>query len=502
MQIRKILPWLFLLLFLGTASAALSYDLNLLGDNAEVNMQIELISTKAANIFQGSMQIPENAKITAIKDSSGNISEFSLENGDLTFKTNYSIAKEKEIVDIKMLWSKITDKNYYGLNCSKLSFSGIKDTETTVNIEGNKILSFEASAGFNSYYSENKITVKGIGPVNIYLCYSDKGLYFKHYVLFGETINLSETDDYFDIIPLVLGIMPAFSRFPVVIMEDNLYYLEVNEYSQGTHMPGGVLIIKKSLFEDKQGKTNEGIITTIHETVHSFNALAFQWNNTQASFFDEGIAKLIESITVERAEAHNSQLFYGEVKYAEGNKLFTLLPKGEIEDLLDYYLNNRTFMVEWNPSKADNRSFGYAYGELYAKKYVMDHGINELQKAYREFVGINESMDSEGKVYDKINAALGTTEPPCYMKSLQELKDCLNTVNAYHIMVPEQTNVLIVGQQELKGTKETSISEIKDMQKQKIIGIYYELKKRFNSLFEKIMLAWKSRIKNVAGGDI
>ncbi|MEK6973247.1 MAG: hypothetical protein AABW72_04380 [archaeon] len=484
------------------ASAALSYDLNLLEDNAEVNMQIELISTKAANVFQGSMQIPENAKITRIKDSSGNISEFSLEKGDLTFKTNYSIAKEKEIVDIKMIWPNIIDKNYYGLNCSKLSFSGIKDIETTVNIEGNKILSFEASAGFNTYYSENKITVKGIGPVNIYLCYSDKGLYFKHYVLFGETINLSETEDYFDIIPLVLGIMPAFSRFPIVIMEDAHYNIEINEYSQGTHMPGGVLIIKKSLFEDKQGKTNEGIITTIHETVHSFNALALGWNNTQASFFDEGIAKLIESIALERAEAYDAKLFYGEVKYAEGNKLFTLLPKGEVEDLLDYYLNNRTFMVEWNPSNVNNRAFGYAYGELYAKKYVMDYGITKLQKAYREFVEINESITSEGKAYDKINVVLGATEQPCYTKSLQELKDCLNTVNAYHIMVPNQTQVLIVGQQELKGTKETSITEIKDMQKQKIIDIYYELKKRFNSLFEKIMLAWKSQIKNVAEGDV
>ncbi|PIU20875.1 MAG: hypothetical protein COT15_05260 [Candidatus Diapherotrites archaeon CG08_land_8_20_14_0_20_34_12] len=485
-----------------TIFASLNYDVNLIENNAEVNMQIELISENAANVFQSKMQIPETAGIISIKDSGGEIKDYTLNEGELTFKTNYSIAKEKEIADIKMKWPDIVDKSYFGLNCSKLSFSGIKDTETTVDIEGNKIISFEASAGFDTYYSENKITVKGEGPVNIYLCYSDKGLYFKHYVLFGETVNLSETQDYFDIIPLVLGIMPAFSRFPIVVMNDEDYAKEVNEYSQGTHMPGGVLIVKRSLFDDKQGATNEGIITAIHETVHSFNELAFRWNNTKSSFFDEGIAKMIESIALKKAGAYNAKLFYGEVQYAEGNKLITLLPKGDVEDLLDYYVNDRTFMIDWDPSISDKRAFSYGYGELYAKKYVMDHGLYELQKAYREFVEIKESMDSEGKVYDKINAVLGVTEQPCYLKSLQALKDCLNNANAYDIILPQQTNVLIVGQKELAGTKETSIEEIKEIKKQKILDVFYELKKRFNSLFEKVIEAWKNSIKNIAEVEI
>jgi len=78
---------------------------------------------------------------------------------------------------------------------------------------------------------------------------------YKNYALFlgtGEEgdFDLTEPDDSYELVRSALGFEPAVNRHPIVVLSDERYDSRINRWSKGQHRTGGIIVLRKSVFDD------------------------------------------------------------------------------------------------------------------------------------------------------------------------------------------------------------------------------------------------------------
>lgn len=396
---------------------------------------MEMKSESPVNRFQAALLLPDNAnQVVSLRDRQGKIDDFRVTGQTLSFITNFSNPKRIEVVEINMKLEDVRDETLAPLYAMELSLPSFETGETKVRIEvpGLRLISTQATFGFQMTLSEDALQFSGQGPIWFKIFYTDRGQgkTYDHYVLFG-TREIGEADRLYQIIPQVLGLHPPLQRFPVVILEDERYNQLADPWSNGTYREGGLILLRDSL------EVNDRTATLIHETVHAFNAQIMNWNTSQIAWFDEGIAEYIESLVKGKLEILKPNLFIGEQIYSRGGRQYVLFPKSSLDKLYQYYRNGLDFMRDWDPRTSREREFGYAFSELFMRDYIHRNGYRKLQQIYRQLAGVKEPV-SNGDEFNRILfSILGIRElRPCYAQIKREIERCVNRINGYHLEVP------------------------------------------------------------------
>jgi hypothetical protein len=383
--------------------------------------------------------VPENSKILSLKDDKGIITGYSLNEDTLIFETNPYRSKSKTVY-LELLVEDAVKNTFKQLNNLELSLTAIPNKDTIVDIHLPHIISGDSSFGFTEYFGDEFAQFVGKGPINFNIFYSFSGEQYKHYVLFGD-YDIQIADDLFDTIPSIIGVNIPFKRFPIVILSDTNFENSIRAWGSGTHLRGGLIVIKESAM---QSPNNVSII--LHETTHGFNAKVLKWSQVNVTWFDEGTATFIEYLTNNKLNVKQGELFGKDIVLTQNNRRYILHSRGNKNDLWEYYNNNESFMREWNPEVAETRSFGYAFSELMIRDAVEKKGVDFLKDIYKKLSVINYTVNSSKDHNSIILSAMKHNFKPCYSEDKNQFDSCLEMINEQKIGQPvsveENTTVL------------------------------------------------------------
>ncbi len=478
----------FILLLPSAGANYMNYEILLLGENADLSLEMSLESETPVNVFNGALLLPGGAEVLGVSDSKGAIEDFSVHDGRLDFSTNYSVAKELEIVNISMKLRDVRNGEFAPLYNSRISMPAAVDSDVSVVIAGGGFISFEPNHGFSGELTVKKIELAGTGPASVKFFYSSEGTALEHYVLFNRSSlsdeelvakGFSDAETYFGWIPKITGIEPPFEKFPVVVMDDAEFAEKVNAYSEGVYRTGGIILLKAGVF----GENAAPVI--LHETVHGFNAQAMTWNNSGSAWFDEGMAKFTEYLARRRIGMRLANLFDGVNEYREGDYIIRVYPANSVEQLMEYYSGEKTFMNEWTPERESTREFGYSFGELFVRDYVYRNGFTSLLNAYRKFLDQEEEIDEGGKFTQTTLSLLGAEFEPCNYPSEQEVKDCLEQLNEFEPDIPDTKSIIKLGLEESEKEIE-GLEKVEEMEREKWSDKVEEFKAKSEEMTESV----------------
>ncbi len=474
----KIFSVLFCAIALSIAANAqiTHIDCNLEISENIVDMVLYLKANKPVNYFVLSMPFYENASLLSLEDSLGKITKYELKNGSLKITTNSSAKRREEIVKMKLELKELAVERFPGIFYAKFSVPAEPNTNVNFYAYGKKIVGFDLSAGFRGSLTNYRLHASGKGPLAICFFYSDKGKRIGKFLVFAE--NLSEkqisafekANELYPIVPAVLGIAIDVNIFPVLVLSDDKYEESINDYSEGSYLKGGLIVIKESSFEE------QAVPTIIHELTHAFNAKILAWNQSKASWLDEGLARFVEYLTKKQLGIKTNNLFYGTKKYASGNYIYVLKPVSDWKELIRYYNEGLNFMAEWSAEEAETREFGYAFSELFIREYVSKNGLEKLHKSLQKLLEVEKNVQ-EGKEFTKIVLdSFGTKLEPCKRESEKEMLACIKELNNFTPKIAK-TEALQIGIVEKESTIKLNVMEIRRRVLEEKIQ---ELKNAFN----------------------
>ena len=417
-------------------------------NSMQLNTTLELDCSQTSsdcpvNSWRLSWSLPENAEVLSVRDSYGNITDYELDDGQLDISTNSGPPREKETVRIQSNSSSNAEEVHAGLYKRRVSLAGLPNETTRGVIQNPGIVSGWTSGEFNESFSTDEMRFRGRGSTNLRINFG-KGAETSHYEFFGGTRE--NTSLAYEISAGMTGLTKPFKRFPVALMPKNEYEGSVTSWSSGEYVGGS--------FRMREDLGDRFLPVLVHETVHGLNDRQLKWDRTSSTWFDEGSAKYVESMTTRyiKGKDRTRNLFSDETTYYDmrnGTRYEVTLPSsGDPDRLWMYYQNNRSFMKNWNPRGYDsNRDFGYAYSELVIRNYVVNRN-KSLREVYkyldpgRVITGNSEKWSFYSGIMDL---------EPCNYESKQRFEECLETINEHDYSVYRVENFTRGGDQiELK----------------------------------------------------
>jgi hypothetical protein len=430
---------LFLIFFLslsaiaGTAAGTES-DVHIENSSVETEMSLELhAGDEKLNYWRASVELPEGASIVSVEDSLGEIDEYEVSDGVLTFKTNTGRARETETVTVDYVVDNAVIEEFGGLRLVEIplvSFSREKE-ETRVRVTADdEILSTSPAHGFNTELTAEEAVYVGEGGGAVRIVVGEPDKEYGRYAVFGGS-NLSEAEELYGVVPAAFGFGPPVNRHPVVFLGDDRYEEAAGEgWSSGHHRTGGVIMVRRS--------TEDVTETVLHETTHAYNDYALSWTDENVGWFEEGTAGYVEFLADRKNGEVRPELF-GDVRYREEDGQYRVVsPRGDIVDLIEYY-EGEEFMPTWDPSEGDDdrRRFGYAFSELVVREYVAEKGPDALRETYDELTSRQEEVSSEEAATEAVLDAMGRDGlRPCESSNRDEVEACLSRINGMEATVP------------------------------------------------------------------
>lgn len=446
-------------------AAITTYDIDVQGDTAHINVSFELYSSldedgepRKINYWQASWTPPPNSEVIRLSDTQGEITDYTFTNGVIRFETNRGPRRSKEVVDLELVTQDIIDDTYNGLDLVKLQLSGFSDlrddvpdevTQVTVETD-RRLLSASHTYEFEYDLQRYGANYRGAGPLNLHLAISDTGEYYENYVLFG-TANLTEADQIFWLVPAMTGFVPEYNRYPVIVLPDDEYDQQVDSWSAGQYRSGGLIFLRESTAE-----SDDLPAIMLHEVVHAFNEHRIRWSESGLAWFDEGVAKYVEFMVKHEKDIRQPEIFGSEVTWtgpcrdeSKGRRcVYTLQPRGTPDQLWNYYESGDDWMYTWTPADQQTdevRRFGYAYAELLMRNYIREHGADALHTVYEELRRMDGGAADDAREEAQIVLdLLGTDITPCYdaaQPSRSAFEACLDTANAMEPPVPSTVTV-------------------------------------------------------------
>jgi hypothetical protein len=414
---RKLLPVLLTFLFLSTASAEIYHELEIEDGYIDANTSIELESEDKVGYWNLEFKIPRDSKIERITDSIGQIDDYSLDGREISLTTNKGDPRGSEYLQINYKINRPPEEPVKGLKTYRLRFSGFKNTTTSGTVTEENLISGRVNHGFHTSYNESSMAFEGIGPVILNLNFG-KGRKSKYFTYFGEGDRIENDSLAYEIALGTVGHQQSFEKYPVGFSKD----FQGSEWIAGEYQNGRILM-------RPQNKTIRPILT--HEIVHGLNNQLLNWDKTDSTWFDEGVASHAESLMLAKIRGYDRtpNLFGDDVTYTENGKIYSLGSKGDRDNLWNYYQNDLKFMKEWS-AKEGNREFGYAYSELIIKNHLRNN--NSIREIYSEVnpEGTVEDEEKKWNIYSKYLEL-----KPCDYENRKKFEECLQNINDYEYKV-------------------------------------------------------------------
>jgi len=262
----------------------------------------------------------------------------------------------------------------------------------------------------------------GVGPLSLtgfYLTADGRQVVASDHFVSVQGHNFSTADDYYPWLAGIAGFYPDFDRFPVVVLPQAQYQRKTDSWSMGTYQEGGLILLRNATL---QRGSNLSIL--LHEAMHGFNAKALRWDETKIAWFDEGVAKFVEFLVNSKRAIPQAQIFGEEYYFDRDGRSYYLEPRKRPEDLWSYYQGNQSFMRYWTPSQG-NREFGYAFSELFIRKYVLEEGFGRLRRVYSQLLAVDRRIEDREERTDLILSKLERDLRPCLRPTRSQLETCL-----------------------------------------------------------------------------
>jgi hypothetical protein len=429
---KKIFHLLFLIL-LPLASAQVIYDIEAKQEEVRINSSIVLKCDEEdencpVNSWRLSWDLPENAEIISLRDSQGEIEEYSLEGSTLELTTNTGPRRTSEKIDVEMRVDENAEE-FGTLYRREVSLPGFSEKSNSGTLRAESLLSATVSSDFSKSFGDDNVNFSGQGASNIQVNFGE-GLERGDYVFFsGEVQNASLA---YRIAAGTTGLRQDFPRIPVRVLEDAEYEREGSEWSGGEYTSGLIRI--------RQNPDENQVAVLAEETVHAFNDNALSFDKTSSSWLDEGIAGYTQSMVRMKlvGEGREREVFGKDVSYTEerGGDIYrvTKPSKGEKEALWKYYQEDRKFMESWSP-ESGRRDFGYAYSELIVRNWVSRK--NSVREIYSQ-IG-DRKLESNEEKWSYYSGFMDLT--PCEFESRERFENCLERINDYDYPVLAAQNL-------------------------------------------------------------
>lgn len=434
----KILLAALLILSTGLGASQVQYSIDSEKSHVDVNATVKLeCDRSSSNCPVNSWRLPnwplpEDTEILEVKDSIGEIDDYTVTGDELTLETNRGDKRASETVQINFRIDREAENIYRGLKQREFSLPGFSGRETFGEIEMENLISGWTNYGFETAYGKDHFNFSGTGPTSIRLK-AGEGNKTKYYEFFGTSPE--DQDLAYEVPVAMTGLVQNFQRFPVAVMDSETFNDSVGLWSAGEYV-GGSIKIREDLEEDFQP-------VLAHETVHGLNDRALNWDQTRSSYIDEGTGKYVEYLVRIKLQGRDRvrKIFGDDVTYItrrDGDRYRITLPsQGDRENLWDYYQNGGDFMQDWSPMRyPEERTFGYAYSELIIKNYVANMD-GSMQDIYR--IDPGEKIDSNSEKWSIYSEVLDLR--PCDYESRERFDDCLDRVNSYDYSVYRASNI-------------------------------------------------------------
>ncbi|MCK4428852.1 MAG: hypothetical protein KAU95_00645 [Candidatus Aenigmarchaeota archaeon] len=407
---------ILLTLFILPVNADTIHRISFAEDSVIIESTLILESDDLLDYWSLSLNLPNNSEIINLSDELGEI-EYNISNSKLSFRTN---RKRTTIRVVNLSFSKKLDEKF-GLKLIDLNLFGFKN-DTTIAIS-EKTPYFFAHDAEMEFGKEIKARKKG--GINVRMIFGGKQE--SDYYFTNSDLDLNQIDDYCWIIEGVTNLKTPV-KFAIIMLPDKEYNLEVEEWSAGTYSEGLIYVRENSSETDRRS-------TILHETTHGFNSFALDWDKTDISWFDEGMACYVGSVVYRLLNETRPEIFGEDIKWREGITIYTLKPQQTPEDLYNYHKSGEEWMLDWYPKKG-NREFGYAYSELFVREYLFENG-SAMHKVYENLLKINKSIEDPEERNELIAKLLGKKVRPCYSETLEEVRNCASKLNHMSFSIPE-----------------------------------------------------------------
>ncbi len=458
---KVILVFLFLILIF-PVNGEVIHNLYLEDNELFVNSTLILKSDNSLDYWNLEIMLPEKIEILGLKDELGKIS-YNFSENQLEFRTNRRRAKTRIV---NLIFKKNLEEES-GFKIIDLNLFGFENDTTTI-----------ISPTFPYFFIPNaqveygeKIKAKKRGAARVRIIFDGKKE-SEHYFT-NSNLNLSLLENYYWVPEGITGLkIPA--KFGIVVLGEE-YNKRMEDWSGGS-FEEGLIFIRENMSK------NEKIATILHETTHGFNSFALDWDKTNISWFDEGVACYVTSVMSRLLNETKPQIFGEEVKWKEERTIYSLKPNLKPEDLFDYYNKREKWVLSWYPGKYKEnyrRNFGYAYSELFIREYLKENG-SALHRVYQRLLNINKSIEAKDKRNKIILNIFEKEFKPCYSLNLKEIKNCTKELNKMSFEIPQVDGKEI--------DYEVAIPELPEVENYSFIDLLIQrIKGFFGSLTEKIL---------------
>jgi len=390
-------------------------------------------SDEKLNYWTVRFTLAKGARVTYVEDTFGEIEDYEVEGDMLEFDTNAGEARESETVRVEYVVEDAVVAKYGDLTIVEMGFPGFvsesADTDTLARITADDtILSTSHPAGFTSTVTDEEVLYKGDGSATVRFAVGDQGEYDRYAVFGDDSVDLSEADSLYSIVPRTFGFEASVYKHPVVVLGDKEYNETANTWGEGQYRFGGVILLRDSADDVTE--------IVLHETAHAYNAEALSWSDPTVGWFEEGTSEYIEFLADRVRGDTRRSLFVGNRTRDSEH----IGPRGTVEGLKEYY-EGTEFIRSWEPSNTDNdrRRFGYSFSELIVRSYVNENGATALHSTYDDLRDIRRRVTTSQQATDIILASMSADAgvfSPCAAESRSETIDCLRRINTMDATVP------------------------------------------------------------------
>lgn len=437
---KKFFLLFILILISATAYGQVFHEVDAGKDKAAINTTVVLecdpeTSNCPVNSWKLEWTMPKNAEVKHIRDTLGEVTEYTVTGEKVQIRTNQGKRRESETVEISMMIEKDAEEIYRGLYKREFSLAGLAGSQSSGYVKAPGLVSGWMGYGSKPVFYDSNMSFATEGSTAVRVNFGN-GNKSKYYEYFGIPARNSES--VYEISVGMTGLVQDFQRFPVAVMAQEDYKDTVVGWSSGEYI-GGSFRMRKGL-----GERFKPVLA--HETVHGLNDRALKWDSTSKSWFDEGSAKFVEFLmqrklyNEEKTDRPPAELFGEEKRYdpnPSDDTYYTLPPDGDREKLWNYYQNDRDFMKHWNPMQSsENRDFGYAYSELMVRNYVARMN-GTLREIYPK-IDPGQQIDSPEQKWKIFSQELDTT--PCKYESRQKFESCLQKINNHDYRILRAQN--------------------------------------------------------------
>jgi len=196
-------------------------------------------SDEDLNYWTVSLSLPEGARVVSVEDTFGEIEDYEVDGDKLKFETNPGEARESETVRVDYVVEDAIVAKYGNLKIVEVGFVGDDETtdrSTSTRITADdKILSASHPAGFSSTVTDEEVLYRGDGSATVRVAVGDGDEYDRYAVFGDESVDLSEADELYSIVPRTFGFEASVYKHPVVVLDDKEYNETVNKWSEGQY---------------------------------------------------------------------------------------------------------------------------------------------------------------------------------------------------------------------------------------------------------------------------